>query len=131
MSHVPTSPDSPVTGAAGRWFAIQVSYARFTGWRKVTWAIRWLISFAVSLGFSTDEFQHPGTIRVVRRRDGLVVTEIDHSLPSELEAHVVSLRERLVGEDVDDFCRDLGIPPEHVADAGEDFAENDLVSRIS
>lgn len=126
MTHVPPGPDQ---ASAGRWFAIQVSYARFTGWRKVTFAVRGLISFVVSLGLGVDEFQHPGTIRIVRRRDGRVVTAIDHDLPSELEAHADLLRKRLVSEDVAEFCSDLGISPEHVTGVGEDFAESELVSR--
>ena len=90
--------------------------------------MRSLFSFVVSLGLGVDEFQHPGTIRIVRRRDGLVLTEIDHHLPSELEAHAGSLRERLVSEDVAEFCRDLGISPEHVTGAGEDFVESELLA---
>lgn len=126
MTQEPTGPDE---ASAGRWFAIQISYARFTGWRRVTFAVRSLFAFVISLGLGVDEFQHPGTIRIVRRRDGLVLTEIDHHLPSELEAHAGSLRERLVSEDVAEFCRDLGISPEHVTGAGEDFVESELLSR--
>lgn len=117
----------PMEALAGRWFALRVEDVLLTRLQFAVLALLWLPHHLITLTFGDLAPRDRVLVHVVRRDDGSMAATFAEKGQRRISKRMRGLRERLLEQDVDAFCRDLEIPASAVQGPGRDIDEDALV----
>ncbi len=108
----------PAESLAARWIDVSITTEAAPVVRLVGRAVRAaLVDALLGGGDSEVSPKVPCRVTLRRRDDGRELVGYDYTNGPEASRHAASLRARLSAEGLWDFCREVGVPFDQIADA--------------
>ncbi|TWH01913.1 hypothetical protein L615_014100000010 [Nocardioides sp. J9] len=108
------------SAVAARWIGVRVVYRETTFWWTVGAYVKNVLMLFATVGLSLLWYEPKRFCDVILYRldTGATLCRYEHTNSEDAIDHVSSLKDRLLGSQVFDFCRELGIPMVEIAGEG-------------